>query len=388
MPINTIVGQAATGDNFFERPKLITEIWRIIQSGSDMLFVAPRRVGKTSVLFYLRDNPLVKFRPLYIITESINDENDFFKRLYSHVFELLDGVDKFSRRIKDLAGKNRISKISKRGVKLEGVVLDYYDVLIKLFEVLDLDGDKLVIMIDEFPETVKNIERDKSEEEALRFLQRNRELRHLAIVKKKAQFIYAGSIGLENVVSSINASNTINDLHSFSIPPFTKKESRNLINDKILKNSEIHLNDKQIGFLLNEIEWLIPFYIQLIMDEVYKLYSYESLEGITNEVISRAIDNSIQHKLYFDLWLSRLKTAFKGKDFSFLKSVLNLVSEKNEISSAEIYNYAEEFDVKDTYKEIINTLVYDGYINNNDDPKKYVYNSPILKRWWQKYVAN
>lgn len=233
MSINTIVGQAATGDNFFKRSKLTNEIWRIIQSGSDMLFVAPRRVGKTSVLYYLRDNPLEKFKPLYIITESINDENEFFKRLYSHVFELLDGVEKFSRRIKNLAGKNRISEISKSGVKLEGAVLDYYNALIKLFEVLDLDGDKLVIMIDEYPETVKNIERDKSEEEALRFLQRNRELRHLDIVKEKAQF-----------------------------------------------------------------------------------------------------------------------------------------------------------NVKDTYKEIINTLVYDGYINNNDNPKKYLYNSPILKRWWQKYVAN
>ena len=102
MSINTIIGQAATGNNFFERPKLTNEIWRIIQSGSNMLFVAPRRVGKTSILFYLLDNPQEKFRPLYIITESVNDENEFFKRLYSHVFELLDGVDKFSQRIKNL----------------------------------------------------------------------------------------------------------------------------------------------------------------------------------------------------------------------------------------------------------------------------------------------
>lgn len=388
MSINTTIGQAATGDNFFKRPKLTNEIWRIIQSGSNMLFVAPRRVGKTSVLFYLEDNPLDKFRPLYIITESINDENDFFKRLYSHVFRLLDGVDKFSRQIKNLVGKNRISEITKSGVKLEDVDLDYYDALIKLFEVLDLDGDKLVIMIDEFPDTVKNIIRNKSEEEALRFLQRNRELRHLAKVKEKSQFIYTGSIGLENVVSSINASSTINDLHSFRIPPFTERESHELIYDKILKNSEMHIEDAQVKFLLSNIKWLIPSYIQLIMGEVYKLYTYEELEEITNEVIEQAIDKAIEQKNYFAFWLSRLKTDFKGDDFGFLKSVLNLASEKNAISSVEIYNYAVQFNVKNTYKEIINTLVYDGYINNNDNPKKYLYNSPILKRWWQKYVAN
>ncbi len=388
MSINTIVGQAATGENFYERPKLLNDIWRIIESGSNILLVAPRRVGKTSILFYLSDNPKRGFRPLYLITESVNDENEFFRKLYGHIFELLDGIEKFSQRIKNLVGKNKISEISKSGVKLEDVKLDYYGALIKLFKILDLDGEKLIIMIDEFPETVENIKRDKTETDALRFLQKNRELRHSAIIKEKAQFIYVGSIGLENVVSKMNASSTIDDLHSFGVPPFTEKESRDLILDKILKNSEMQIENEQVRFLLSKIEWLIPFYIQLIMDETYKLYSYEELKKINNEVIERAIDKSIQHKLYFDLWLSRLKTTFKGNEFSFVKSVLNHTSEKDTISSAEIYNYAEGFNITEIYKNIINTLVYDGYINNNDNPKIYHFNSPILKRWWYKYVAN
>jgi len=388
MAINTIVGQAATGENFYKRPKLINEIWRVIESGSNILLVAPRRVGKTSILYYLQDTPQEKFRPLYIITESVNDENEFFKKLYGHVFELLDGIDKFSQRIKTLVGKNKISEISKSGVKLEGVELDYDAAFIKLFEALDLDGDKLIIMIDEFPETVENIKRDKNETNALRFLQRNRELRHSTIIKEKAQFIYAGSIGLENVVSKINASSTIDDLHSFGVPPFTEKESRELIFDKILKNSEMQIENDQVNFLLSKIEWLIPFYIQLIMDEIYKLYSYDELNKVTNEVIERAIDKSIQHKLYFDLWLSRLKTTFKGGEFSFVKAVLNHTSEHDTILSAEIYNHAEEYNITETFKDIINTLVYDGYINNYENPKIYCFNSPILKRWWYKYVAN
>ncbi|MCP5062946.1 MAG: ATP-binding protein [Ignavibacteriae bacterium] len=388
MPINTIVGPAATGDDFYKRPKLIDEIWRVIKSGSNVLLVAPRRVGKTSILYYLKDNPEEKFKPLYLITESVNDENEFFRKLYGHVFELLDGIEKFSQRIRNLVGKNKISEISKSGVKLEGANLNYYDAFIKLFEILDLDGDKLLIMIDEFPETVENIKRDKGETDALRFLQRNRELRHSTIVKEKAQFIYAGSIGLENVVSKINASSTIDDLNSFGVPPFTEKESRELIFDKILKNSEMQIKDEQLSFLLNKIEWLIPFYIQLIMDEVYKLYSYEELEEITNETIELAIDKSIQHKLYFDLWLSRLKTSFKGDELTFVKNVLNHISEHDTILSVEIYNFAEEFNITETYKDIVNTLVYDGYINNNDNPKIYRFNSPILKRWWYKYVAN
>ncbi len=388
MPINTTVGQVATGENFYKRPKLINDIWRTIKSGSNILLAAPRRVGKTSWLYYLKDNPADQFRPLYLITESVNDENEFFAKLYRHVFELLDGIDKFSQGFKALIGKNKISEISKNGIKLESAELNYHDALIKLIEIVDLDGDTLIIMIDEFPETIENIIRDKSEAEAIRFLQKNRELRHLPQVREKAQFIYAGSIGLENVVGKINASSAIDDLHSFVIPPFTEKEARELIFNIILKNSTMPFKDDQVRFLLDKIEWLIPFYIQLIMDETYKIYSYEELENITNEIIERAIDNSIDHKLYFDLWLSRLKTTFKGNEFSFVKYVLNHTSENNTISSAQIYNYAEGYNVTETYNDIINTLIYDGYINNNDNPIIYRFNSPILKRWWYKYVTN
>ena len=40
------------------------------------------------------------------------------------------------------------------------------------------------------------------------------------------------------------------------------------------------------------------------------------------------------------------------------------------------------------YKDIVVSLVYDGYINNNENIKIYRFNSPILRMWWRKYVAN
>jgi uncharacterized protein len=388
MSINTIIGQAATGKNFYQRPVLINTIWEKISAGGNLLLVAPRRVGKTSILYHLLEKQKPGYQPLYLITESVNDDNEFFRKLYEHVYERLAGIHKFSQMLKRLVGQKKISEISKSGIKLEDTELNYHDALIKLFEVLELEGDKLIIMIDEFPETVENIIRDQGEANALHFLQRNRELRHSLIIREKAQFIYAGSIGLENVVSKINASSTINDLYSFKVPPFTQKEARGLIYDQILKNSEMHIKEEQVDFLFEKIEWLIPFYIQLLMDEIYKLYTYEELDEITDEIINRAIDEAIQNKLYFDLWLSRIKTTFKGDEFGFVKSVLNYTSEQDTIKSTDIYNAAVKFDITENQRAIINTLVYDGYINNNDDPKIYRFNSPILKRWWYKYVAN
>lgn len=232
MSIETKIGQSARGDNFYRREHKIEELWRKIESGSNILMVAPRRVGKTSMLYNILDNPKKGYRPLYLITESVGNENEFFRKLYEHIFELLDGVDKFSQRIKKIIGTNKISEITKDGIKLEDKELDYSDALIKLFEVLDLDNEKLIIMIDEFAETVENIIKDESETNAVRFLQRNRELRHLDIIREKALFIYAGSIGLENVVKKVNASSSINDLNPFKVTPFTEEEAKELIYEK------------------------------------------------------------------------------------------------------------------------------------------------------------
>ncbi len=387
MSVNTIVGQVARGEHFFQRPKIIAQLWEKIESGSSILITAPRRVGKTSTLSYLEDKPKDGYRTLYLITESVNSENEFFRKLYSHIFQLLDGISKFSQGIKKLVGQNKIKEITKDGIKLDGVELNYYDCLIKIFEILDLQGEKLIIMIDEFAETVENIIKDESETNAVRFLQLNRELRHSSILRGKIQFIYAGSIGLENVVSKIDASSTINDLYTFKLSAFNKKEANELVYKQILKDSDLELKNEQFEYMLAKIDWLIPFYIQLFIDEVYKITDLEEIE-ISNEVIDKAFANSIEHRNYFDPWQTRLRKSYKKDDYNFIKAILNIASSKASISSGDIYNEAVKFQIPETYKTLINTLVYDGYINNNEDPKIYCFNSPLLKEWWNKYVAN
>ncbi len=388
MSINTVVGQVARGDDFFVRPKIISELWRQIESESSILITAPRRVGKTSLLSHFEDNPKEGYRLLYIITESVNSEKEFFRKLYTHIFQLLNGINKFSQGIQNLVNQKKVKEITKNGIKLDDAELNYYDGLIKLFEILDLGGEKLIIMIDEFAETVENIIKDEDKISAKRFLQINRELRHSPILKGKIQFIYAGSIGLENVVSKINSSSTINDLYTFKLHAFSRSEAKELVYNQILKDSEIELLGEQFEYIIEKIDWLIPFYIQLLLDEIYKLTIFEDENEITNIVIDKAFDNAIEHRNYFDPWLERLRKSYKKNDFNFVKTLLNHTSNEGLISSVETYNLATEYKITETYKTLVNTLTYDGYINNNEDVKVYCFNSPLLKEWWNKNVAN
>lgn len=388
MAVNTTIGHPARGKEYYERPGLTEKLWEKIQSGSSILLTAPRRVGKSSILFYLMDNPRENFRPLYITTESINNENEFFKKLFNLIINTLSGIKHYkalaSNLTRELAA--RIESVGIDGVSIGESRLNYYDELVSLINSLDLKGEHLLLMVDEFAETVQNIIKDEGEREAVHFLQSNRTLRQLPEISEKLQFVFAGSIGLENVVESINASQVINDLYSFGIPPFSAAEASGLI-ATIMEGSGYTFDEKWLQYLFDKIGWLIPFYIQLMIDEIDKA-PFEVEKVISKKEIDYAFWQASNHRNYFSNWHTRLRRAYKGKEYNFTKALLNYVSEHGTVSSAHIKKLASAFQLEDDHRTLLNSLKYDGYINNHDDPKLYRFNSPLLKIWWYKHVAN
>ena len=82
-----VTGGPVSGKNFFYRKNVVEEAWEQIESGSHILIAAPRRVGKTSLMFYLRDNPKKGYNLIHMIIESEYDENSFFKRVFEEIIE-------------------------------------------------------------------------------------------------------------------------------------------------------------------------------------------------------------------------------------------------------------------------------------------------------------
>lgn len=231
-----IVGQNVRGDNFFDRENELREIWDSINNGSHILLSAPRRVGKTSIMYKIQDKPQDDFIVLYVDVESADDKNEFWHKVF-----------------------NKLSS---------------------------------------------------------------------------------------------------------SIKP--------------------NISDDIIRYILDKIEWLIPFYIQLVIDSI----KYESI--IDKSTIDKAINDVIEHRNYFESWESKIRANFKGDKLKWTKDVLNKISINETIDTLDIQNLSDKYNLNDddNYKDILRTLVYDGYINNEDDIKVYRFTSPILRLWWFKNVAN
>ena len=271
MTMNTIIGQVARGNNFFNRPSIINHIWNKLKIGSNLLLVAPRRVGKTSILFNLVDNPHDGFLVVYFTSEFVNSEEEFFRKLYSHLLKNISSFKKYKLKIQTL-GKDilsRIEKLGTEGIELGKSKIYWRNELQNLIATIEIK-ERIIILIDEFSQTVENIIQDVNKRAAIHFLETKREIRQEPNIHMKLQIVYAGSIGLENIVSKINCINLINDLSPIEITPLSKSEADSLVKE-ILLSLNLILSENEFNYLMDVIEWRIPFYFQLLLDEANTL---------------------------------------------------------------------------------------------------------------------
>ncbi|TYQ16599.1 UNVERIFIED_CONTAM: hypothetical protein Cloal_3164 [Acetivibrio alkalicellulosi] len=393
MGLNITTGQVARGEeNFFVRKEIVDDFWEKIRRGN-ILISAPRRVGKSSILSYIEENPIDNYNSIYVITESVKEENDFFKRIVEEMrktfYKLQHKTSVVKDKITQLFNKVEISinECSIKYNKSSEDEIDYYMCLKNLIEKLDMDFN-IIIMIDEFAQAVQNIKKYKSEESAVQFLEKNRELRQ-KFLAKKIYFVYAGSIGLENIASQMGCSSTINDLDILEIKPFDRLQGKHFTKE-LIENLETNFPNEIIDYILDKIDFLVPFFIQIIVNETDNICRHEGVKKVTNDFVDKAIDNIINSRnIYFVHWKDRLNTSFNDKnEVNFAIKILNILSKNKEVDFLEIKRVSEDEGLSNKLGDIINLLKYEGYIMNViDSEDKYAFISPILKKWWFEHVA-
>jgi hypothetical protein len=308
--MKNIVGQTSRGDDFFPRPDIIEKIYRKLDAGANIYMVAPRRAGKTAIMRYLEDNPREGFEFQYLITESVDNAATYFKMLLDS-FKKFNKISKGSVKvIGDFLDK--INKVELFSLKLElnhkeakndTGYFEEFKQLIK--ELATEDETKIVVMIDEFPQTVENILRKQGNDAAEQFLQFNRELRHQD--NQRLKFILTGSIGLTTIAEKLEATKEINDLNIIEILPFNRERAWDFTR-KLLDDAKVSYSNDSLDYLLNKIDWFIPFHIQLVVQELIDECE-NTATPINKTTVDKAFANISKRRndIYFEHYYSRLK---------------------------------------------------------------------------------
>ena len=380
-----IIGPAAEGDFYFDRPKLNKTFWKKMRESHNVSIVAPRRVGKTSFMMHLLNKNEAGYKCIYLITESINNHNEFFKKIYKVLITQLNRGKKFKNFFDILFARLEIKSISVTEIEFGKTDIDYFNEILFLCKELKDFPEKIVLLIDEYSQTVENIITDVGKDAARNFLHQCRELRQNPEIKSRISFVYTGSIGLENLVLSIDEPRAISDLGNFIIPTLSDEEAISLI-DQIIDGDEYKFSEKKKQYLLQKLKWLLPYFIQVIMGEIETISIETGRNEITEDVIDKAFKSALHNRSYFEHWLVRLRSIFKGNDFSCAKEILNTVAKKDAIDNYELQDMITRYKVDDA-AVIINTLTHDGYLIKDEKLGKYRFNSPLLQSWWLSNIV-
>ena len=380
--MKNIVGQTPRGGDFFPRNPIIERIYRRLESGSHLFLSAPRRSGKTSIMRFLEDQPRKGFLFIYLTVEDVADSEQFFRVLSEELLqsEALGKLAKLSEKVKSglLAFAERFKKIKVFGVEFETNAHEkttFSKEFENLLRDLDTDGTTVCIMVDEFPVALEAIAKSKGNEEAVHFLHINRSFRQKA--KPGLKFIYTGSIGLPNIARKLDATATINDLSIVEIPPLTREEGIEMAH-KIFSNYKVDIPDETIGYMLDKIKWLMPFFIQLVIQMVIDEAESEG-QHIPKDMIDTVLGKASNHRnnIYFENYYSRLDKTLPPDESQTAKAILAEIAIKGQLAANSIG--------QSNASSVLEILEFDGYIHL-DESKIYRFNSPILRMWWEKFA--
>ncbi len=379
----TITGPPAEGDYFFRRDYINDEFWKEIEKGSHVLFIAPRRVGKTSVMKDLVKNKKVGFLCRYDNIEADCNQNQLFKRIFLLLINELNTVNKVKKKIGNWLKGRGIAEINVDGsVKFISKKIDYKTELLSVLGELKSIDQRVVLFLDEFPEVINAIARNDGKEKAIETLHTIREIRYDDDFSNFI-LVLAGSIGLDNVVNDLDRPKLINDLHRIKLPALSKEEARQMIR-QITKGATMEIKAEQEIYIINKLGQLIPYFIQSMIEECNRILQRDSCRPLLeNKDVDLAFNHLLKQDENLKDWKSRLKEPYLTKNkFSFCNNILTHCAHKDKIFIQEIYDISAKWKQQEDYMELMQMLVRDGYLF--EEKETYVFLSPLLKAWWKR----
>ncbi len=380
--MKNIVGQTPRGKDFYPRTRIVNKIYRRLDSGSHIFMSAPRRAGKTSIMRFLEDKPQKGYVFLYVSVEDIDDSEAYFKLLAEELLAS-EAVSKLAKASEKVSGifeqfAEHIKRVKVWNIEFETQEKEppkFSKEFEKLMRTLNTTDFTIVFLVDEFPIALERIISEHGEKAAADFLHTNRSIRQRA--KSGIQFIYTGSIGLPNIARKLNATATINDLNIVEVPPLSEKEALKFTM-QLLRNYNVPFVNGSLKHMLDRLSWLIPFFIQLVVQML--IDEYESTgRAVTKELVDEVLEKASNHRnnIYFENYYSRLDKSLTPAESSLAKEILLKIATEDRVAP-------DAFNGMEDASRILEILEFDGYINSHQDV--FVFNSPILQLWWKKYA--
>jgi uncharacterized protein len=376
-------GTPVEGDNFFGREKELIYAWKRINTGNNLIFPSPRRVGKTS--FALKLIEIAKEEDWQVI--SINLEKITSEKAFIESF--IEELKKSSiwETVKEKGSKlfDFIKQI-KHNYEYEGVKIslewqsEKEDIYKQLADLLDHEKEALIFM-DELTVLLSHmINQEDGHRNVSFFLHWMRELRIKS--GSKIRWIFCSSVGIENFTHTHRISATMNDMSDYFLKPFDDETSKAMLR-KLAERDGLDLSIEIQEAIVQKLSFCLPYFLQIMFEKITYLFEVEELT-LNTEIVEIAYKSLINEK-HFNTWDERIQEQYaelSNQAFALLKHICqenqgskreNLIN----VLSAQNQNIEE---AESAVAHLLYMLKNDGYLMEANN--LYLFRSPLLRDFW------
>lgn len=381
MCISNKIGPPVEGEDFFGREKEIRQANRLLDKKHSLLLSAPRRIGKSSLAKRLIEEKKAQgWKCVYIDLEETTTEEGFL-RLVIEAFkkngiwkQFAEGMSKGLVSVLD-----RIEKVSVGPVDFNiGKKEEQEDLYKNLKELVKHEEDTFIV-VDELTLFLGILNKSDNGAEKVTFiLNWLRSLRQVS--KTQVRWLFCGSVGMRNFTSAMNIGYTINDLTEFGLDELTREEAIGLLAG-LCRSECINMSEERINYILDKLQWNIPYFIQVIFSKLAEDYEGE----ITQENIDVAY-NKLCSENYLSIWSERLVEyrEYEVPARQILKSLSTQSSGMERGSMLDILMTNQDVSMKEkidyTLSKVLEMLENDGYIIKKNSIRAF--RSPLLRDYW------
>ncbi|MBK8255193.1 MAG: ATP-binding protein [Polyangiaceae bacterium] len=391
------VGNWVSGDDFWGRDHELRELRLQLDAGNHVLLVAPRRVGKTSLMRELARRLPDNYLCLFVDLEGSQNAADaiaelalatrqhqpLWKRAQSVFQGFLENVD--SLQAFELSIKLRDAVAS--GWRAKGV---------QLLQSLSTHDGPVIIFLDELPILVNRMlkgddykitpERRRDADLFLSFLREETSRR-----KGQIRFVAAGSIGLEPVLRQAALSATMNTFTPFELSPWDTDTAVEFLT-RIAESQKLILQRGTAQTMVALLGSAVPHHVQLFFDfasqDARRRKSGELTDGDVQRVFEERMLSSRGHVQLSHLE-ERLKLVLGPEKQSLAIDLLTDASINGALTNERAFAITRDFmssgemegRPEDFLREILGIFEHDGYLESKGDG--YVFVSNLVRRWWR-----
>lgn len=377
-------------DRPYDRSAERKELAHLLVTGSSILMLAPRRVGKTWVMRRLEEDMAAQsWGTVFCDVEGMADETEFLKHLCDEIQaqEAMTArtVNYVGQRLKQLLAEGGWSSVQEALGRVNWKT--FSEALVRS---LNSHPTPTVILIDELSLFVMARLRH-NQPSTLDFLHHLRSLRQRY---QNVRWLFTGSVGLDTIARRATLSGALLGLTPFSIEPFSERAARAFLTNfcetgKAFRPFE--LSDESFAHLVHELGWLAPYYLEQFGNVIRATGKpgAHTRPLATVSDIDRAFDTLLapQHRIHFAAWEEHLSKNFEEPDQDKLRAILaacaylpegqQLASIQSGLMSQQISSTTKEI------RDLLAMLVADGFFDF--DGTRYRFRSGLVRRYWLKY---